>query len=192
MSGFELLVVVVFFLIGFWVVDYFWPKKKPAAPADERVTVRVSRRFEAPCERVFDAWLDPQSAGHWLFATPAGEMVRVDIDPRVGGQFHFTDRRAGEDVEHTGEYLEIDRPKRLVFNFRVPKFSNEATRIQVDFAPAASTPEATLLTLVHEDVGAEFAARTEEGWKGILDGLAQVLGGAAHALGGTAGSFPKR
>ena len=29
MDGFELLAVVVFFLIGYWVVDYFWPKKKP-------------------------------------------------------------------------------------------------------------------------------------------------------------------
>jgi hypothetical protein len=27
-DGFELLAVVVFFLIGYWVVDYFWPKKK--------------------------------------------------------------------------------------------------------------------------------------------------------------------
>ena len=28
MGGFELLAVVVFFLIGYWIVDYFWPKKK--------------------------------------------------------------------------------------------------------------------------------------------------------------------
>ena len=28
MGGFELLAVVVFFLIGYWLVDYFWPKKK--------------------------------------------------------------------------------------------------------------------------------------------------------------------
>jgi len=29
-DGLELLAVVVFFLIGYWVVDYFWPKKKTA------------------------------------------------------------------------------------------------------------------------------------------------------------------
>jgi hypothetical protein len=28
-DGFELLAVVVFFLIGYWAVDFFWPKKKP-------------------------------------------------------------------------------------------------------------------------------------------------------------------
>ncbi len=175
MSGIELLAVVVFFLIGFWIVDYFWPKKKPAAPAGELVTVRISRRLEATPERVFDAWLDPRSAGKWLFATPEGEMVRVEIDARVGGRFVFVDRRAGEDIEHTGEYVEIDRPRRLAFSFVVPKFSREPARIQVDFAPAAANPGETLLTLVHEGVFAEFAGRTEEGWIAVLQGLATRL-----------------
>ncbi len=37
MGGLELLVVVVFFLVGYWAVDFFWPKKRadvpPPAPA---------------------------------------------------------------------------------------------------------------------------------------------------------------
>jgi len=38
-EGLELLVVVVFFMVGYWLVDYFWPKKKassdaPATPAN--------------------------------------------------------------------------------------------------------------------------------------------------------------
>ena len=38
MGGYELIAVVVFFLIGYWVVDYFWPKKKPPedSGADEK------------------------------------------------------------------------------------------------------------------------------------------------------------
>lgn len=32
MEGFELIAVVVFFLIGYWIVDFFWPKKKAEAP----------------------------------------------------------------------------------------------------------------------------------------------------------------
>jgi uncharacterized protein YndB with AHSA1/START domain len=174
MSGYELIAVVVFFLIGYWVVDYVWPKKKPAAPAAaaERVTVRVARTFDAPPERVYDAWLDARNAGKWLFATPAGQMVRVDIDARVGGRFNFTDRRDGEDIEHTGEYLELDRPRRLAFNFKVPKFSDEATRIQLDLEPSGF---GTQLRLVHEGVFPEYAGRTEQGWNGILDGLAKAL-----------------
>lgn len=42
---------------------------------ENKVTVRVKRRFNASPERVFDAWLDPQKAGKFLFATPTAEMV---------------------------------------------------------------------------------------------------------------------
>lgn len=31
MEGFELIAILVFFLIGYWIVDFFWPKKKAAA-----------------------------------------------------------------------------------------------------------------------------------------------------------------
>ena len=55
-------------------------------------SLQVVRRFDASAERVFDAWLDPNTAGKWLFATESGQMVRVEIDPRVGGSFNFTRR----------------------------------------------------------------------------------------------------
>lgn len=173
MGGLELLAVVVFFLIGYWVVDFLWPKKKSGDAKAGRIAVRIERHFDAPPERVFDAWLDPQGAGKWLFATPAGQMVRVEIDPKVGGAYLFVDRRDGKDVEHTGEYLEIERPRRLAFNFRVPKFSNEPTLIVIDFVPSGF---GCRLALAHQGVLPEYAARTEEGWKEILEGLARALG----------------
>ena len=135
-------------------------------------TVRVTHRFDASAERVFDAWLDPKSAGRWLFATAAGQMVRVDIDARVGGRFVLVDRRDGEDIEHCGEYLQIDRPRRLVFTFGVPKYSPEMTRVCIDIIPRDPGCE---LTLTHEGVLPDYTARTEAGWTGILAHLAEVL-----------------
>ena len=136
-------------------------------------TVRVRHSFTASAERVFDAWLDPKQAGKWLFATPTGTMVRVDIDARVGGGFKFVDRRDGEDVEHVGEYLEIDRPRRLVFSFAVPKYSPIKTRMTIEVVARDLGCE---LTLTHEDVDADYIARTKEGWTHILDGLAANIG----------------
>jgi uncharacterized protein YndB with AHSA1/START domain len=140
---------------------------------EKRASVRVTHRFTASAERVFDAWLDPQKAGQWLFATPSGHMVRVEIEARVGGAFCFTDRREGEDVEHIGEYLEIDRPRRLVFTFTVPKYSQESTCVTVDIVRQGAGCE---LTLTHEGVLPDYASRTEAGWTGILERLAATLG----------------
>jgi uncharacterized protein YndB with AHSA1/START domain len=141
--------------------------------AESPVTLRVSRRFTAPPERVFDAWLDPNVAGKWLFATPTGRMVRVEIDARVGGKFVLVDQRNGEDVEHCGEYHEIDRPRRLVFTFGVPKYSPVVTRVTIDIAPTDGGCE---LTLTHDGVPPEWASQTESGWTKLLESLGQTLG----------------
>jgi uncharacterized protein YndB with AHSA1/START domain len=141
---------------------------------DSKVTVRVSHRFAASPERVFDAWLDPRTAGKWLFATPTGQMTRVEIDARVGGRFSII-RKDGEEIEHTGKYLEIDRPRRLVFTFAVPKFSPEYTRVTVDIVPYGAECE---LILTHEGVLADYAERTPEGWRMILDSLERMLAAA--------------
>ena len=53
--------------------------------AENPGTIVITRRFDFSIERVFDAWLDPAKASKFLFATPTGQLVRVDIDARVGG-----------------------------------------------------------------------------------------------------------
>jgi uncharacterized protein YndB with AHSA1/START domain len=138
------------------------------------VLVRVTRRYAASPERVFDAFLDPEKAGRFMFATAAGRMVRAEVDARVGGRYLFVDRRDGEDVEHFGEYLEIDRPRRLVFTFSVDR-ADAGDRVSIDIVPLESGCE---LTLTHEmkPEWAEWADRTTEGWTTILTGLSAVLG----------------
>jgi uncharacterized protein YndB with AHSA1/START domain len=135
--------------------------------------VRVSRRFEFSAERVFDAWLDSATVGKWLFVTPTGQMIRCEIDARVGGRFIITERRDGEDVEHTGEYLEIERPRRLVFTFSVPKYSSQETKVTLDIVPLGAA--GCELNLIHENVLPEWASQTHEGWTKILAGLAEQL-----------------
>ena len=141
--------------------------------------VRVTHRYAATPERVFDAWLDPATVGRWLFATPSGEMVTVEIDPKVGGGFRIVERRNGEDAEHLGSYLEIARPRRLAFTFAVGNQAFDITRVTVEIVPSGSGCE---LTLSHDGVSLEFAERTKAGWTNILEGLERSLGAASQPV----------
>jgi len=137
----------------------------------ETVGLSIERRIAAPPETVFDAWFDPESVRHWLFATPDGVMEKVEIDARVGGGFRVEERRGADLAQHFGEYLEIDRPRRLTFDFWT-NFSEERTRVTVTIAPDG---DGALLTLRHEGVWADYETRTQHGWTMILDGLARTL-----------------
>jgi uncharacterized protein YndB with AHSA1/START domain len=136
------------------------------------VSVRVTHRFSAAPERVFDAWLDPEKIAKWMLAPAPGEMTRVEVDARVGGSFCFVVRRGGEEIAHVGEYLELARPRRIVFTWSVPQYSAESTRVSIDLSAAGSGTE---LTLTHEGVLPDFATRTQAGWSTILDAMAAAL-----------------
>lgn len=136
-----------------------------------RVEVKVSRKFSAPAERVFDAWLDPRMAGRFLFTRPGQTVIRAEIDARVGGSFLFVARRDGQDFDHIGGYLEIDRPRRLVFTLRVPMVWSDDNRVVIEIVPLAKGCE---LTLTQEAVPPELADRLHSGWTDFLAGLETV------------------
>ena len=138
---------------------------------DPPVSVTVERRIAAPPEAVFDAWLDPDGAGKWLFATPDGIMERVEIDARIGGGFRIAERRGEDLAEHFGEYVALDRPRLLAFLFWT-SFSAERTRVTVTIEPDG---DGALLTLRHDGVWADYEERTRKGWNMMLGNLAEAL-----------------
>ena len=50
------------------------------------------------------------------------------------------------------------RLRRLVFDFGVPKYTTEKTRVTIEIAPEASGCQ---LTLTHDGVWADYESRTE-------------------------------
>ena len=138
----------------------------------DKADLSVTKEIAAPPRKVYDAWLDPTVARKFLFATETGAIVRAEIDPRVGGRFTMTDRRNGEDFEHVGEYVELDPPRRLVFDFWLPKFSDQRTRIEVGIASRGS---GSVVTLTHRDVPPDHREKARGGWTTILGALAGAV-----------------
>jgi uncharacterized protein YndB with AHSA1/START domain len=146
-----------------------WFRPTPATPG----AIRVARRFRAPPERVFHAWLEPAVAGRWLFATASEPIADVDIDPRVGGAFRLAERRNGARVEHAGRYVEIVPHRRLVFTLALADRPHVVTRVTAEISPLKTGCE---LALTHEHVPADCAGETEARWTGVLYGLGETLG----------------
>ncbi len=140
--------------------------------AERHPALRVNSEFQASPERIFDAWVDPKIAGKWLFATASRPMARVMIDARVGGLFCFADRQDGDAAEHFGVYLEIVRPRRLVFTLSIENNPKVRTHVSVDIVPR---DEGCELTLTHEHVPPDYAGHAENRWTGMLYGLAETL-----------------
>jgi uncharacterized protein YndB with AHSA1/START domain len=148
-------------------------KESENTMSDSKEVVRLTHRFSASAERVYDAFLDPEQARKFLFATSTGTIVRCEIDARVGGSFIIVDRRDGEDVLHTGTYRELERPRRIVFMLSVPKYSSDASKVTLVLTPLSKGCE---LTLTHEGKTERADTRqSTEGWLGILEVAAEVL-----------------
>lgn len=141
----------------------------------EPIEVTVRQRFRQSAERVFDAWLDIDLVRRFLFSTETGEMVRYDLDPRVGGRFVLTDRRPDGDVEHTGEYLVIKRPHKLVFTFGIPAASPTFDIVTIDITPQSDGGCTLQLTAQMQPEWKDYADRARQGWGQILAALQQAL-----------------
>jgi uncharacterized protein YndB with AHSA1/START domain len=146
--------------------------------------VQVTHRFNVPAERVFDAWLTPSLASRFLFATRTGNILRCDIEAEVGGTFTVTDRRPHADgdesvfdAEHRGTYVEIDRPRRLVFDFGVPPYTDDPARVVIEIVPhGIGSCELTLSHDMGDDRYArDFEAQTRNGWLKMLATLDKEL-----------------
>jgi len=148
-------------------------------PTLRAASVRVSRQVRALPERLFDAWLDARQARAFLFADRRWDAVSSGIDARLGGDFRFARERDGERVEYLGQYLEIDRPYRLVFSLFVERYAHHDDRVIVEVAPVAGQ---SLLVLTHElsQPDPVERSRIRREWARVLERLAALLESARH------------
>lgn len=139
------------------------------------LNAEVTHDFPQPADRVFDAWLDPAMIGRWMFgpAVRDEEVVSIDVDPRVGGEFSFLVNRQNTVIDHIGTYLVVDRPQRLEFKWGV-KGMGDSSRVIVDITPTETGCTVRLVHELHPDWAAYFD-RTKEGWGMMLAKLQAAL-----------------
>ena len=139
--------------------------------------VIIKRIIRASRNDVFSAWIDPEMMSRWMVGGPGYAVVTNDV--RVGGSYtNDMFISAGEGsrqsdpqlYRHTGQYIEIAPPERLVFSWNSPSVSN--TEVSVVFR---EVPDGTEVTICHRLLEKADVSSHQEGWSHALGQLASVL-----------------
>lgn len=136
--------------------------------------VLVARRTIAvPRERVFAAWLDPNSLAIWMCPGPVASAA-AEVDPRVGGRFRITMRHPNGDADHWGEYLVVDPPSKLEFTWTSDATDRRPTLVTVEFVERDGGTE---VILTHRRLPPSQIESHRKGWTDIVQKLAAAASG---------------
>jgi uncharacterized protein YndB with AHSA1/START domain len=138
--------------------------------ANTAPTFHIAQTMMAAPALVFDAWVTPQLMTRWMFVTHSNKIYKAQADLRVGGSWSVLEWTGSEHINHFGHYLQIDRPRSLVFGLQAPKHFAARTQVTVRIDPH---PIGSLLTF--DQVGID-AGVVETPWRRMFDALAIVLG----------------
>jgi uncharacterized protein YndB with AHSA1/START domain len=149
----------------------------PGAAADQAVL--ITRIFEAPRERVFRAWTDPDEVAAWYgpahVDTP---RERIHIDLRVGGRYELTmvHRGGGAEFAIGYEIIELVEPELIVLRSDpMPEVGmHEPTVVRVEFHDHGSK---TRMTLSDGPFPPDGRGHAEAGWSAAFDKLAALVAG---------------
>jgi uncharacterized protein YndB with AHSA1/START domain len=140
--------------------------------------VTCVRRIAARPATVFDALTTAEGMAAW-WSPDDGPVVYAASDPRVGGRFRIRFRKVdGSEHECSGEFLEVEQPRRIVMSFEwtsggVPEERDRVSRVELHLRLIDTGTE---LTVTHTGLYNESsAANHRSGWGASLDKLTRRL-----------------
>ena len=117
----------------------------------------ISREFDAPRERVWKAWTDPEMVKQWWGPEPfTAPTVRIDL--RIGGKYVWSMRgptgsQWDMEMYNAGIYKEIVRNAKLV----VTQYMSDADGNMIDatkYGQHPDFPNEMMITVLFEAIGA--------------------------------------
>jgi uncharacterized protein YndB with AHSA1/START domain len=138
-------------------------------------TLRIERTFDAPVERVFEAWTSEEVLRRWLHANPAWETPTAEVDLRVGGTIRIVMRDPSDGAEYgaTGSYTLVDPPRRLVFTWAWDEAPDSPQLIELEFSEQEGR---TSVRMTNSAIPSEGRFKSQErGWNLCYDNLERLF-----------------
>jgi uncharacterized protein YndB with AHSA1/START domain len=139
----------------------------------------IERTYEAPADRVFEAFTSEEVMRRWWHAGPEWVTSEARVDLRIGGEVRVVmGDPDGDSHGGGGVYTEIQPPSRLAFTWIWDDDEDQVEQlIVIDFEESDGK---TLVRFTHQNLWNADAVRShEKGWNLALDNLEQALADGA-------------
>lgn len=144
--------------------------------------LRITRRFAAPREKVFQAWTDPHALMRWFAPSDDYSTLLAEVDLRVSGSYRIGMKALDEASSPVkGGSQEMTPPERLVFAWTWAGTGLSWRGLTEFYEPLVTialrtVPEGTDLTLTHKFSQPEKReTHHRSGWMGCPARLSKVL-----------------
>ena len=156
-------------------------KTTTARPSERELT--LTRVYDAPAEKLFRAWTDPEQLKRWIAPRPY-VTVHAEMAPRPGGVSMFVMKGPdGSEIPCPGVYLEVVENRRIVttdaYTAAWEPSAKPFMTVILTFEEGAGRTRYTARCLhwSAEDCDSHEKMGFHQGWAQCADQLAEVAAG---------------
>jgi uncharacterized protein YndB with AHSA1/START domain len=149
----------------------------PRREAATGIGISLTRVFDAPRERVWKEWTDPEAFADWFGGADSEvPLTSVSMDVRPGGSWRLTMFSGPErrEIHWTGDYREVVEPERLVFTVSDQPGEDAFELVTVELVDLGAGRTEMRLEQ-RGQLPAEVYERAGEGWSSFFDLMAERL-----------------
>lgn len=128
----------------------------------QQTTITVQTTIQAPIEKVWEFWTNPEHIMKWAFASDDWEAPAAENDVRVGGKFKtvMAAKDKSTSFDFTGLYTSVKNYELIEYDI------DDGRHVKVEFA---KLPEGVRVTETFEPEKINPEDMQRSGWQAILD-----------------------
>ena len=142
--------------------------------------ITVETTVNAPMEKVWEAWIEPEHITHWAFASSDWEAPTAENDLQVGGK--FTTRMSAKDksagFDFTGTYTDVKENELIEYDMD----GDDHRHVKVEFkeepegmSAEASAKEGVKITVIFDPENENPIEMQKDGWQAISDNFKKYV-----------------
>ena len=151
-------------------------KAAVTTPTDREI--HVERVFDAPRDRVFAAYTDPELVPQW-WGRRESETIVTEMDVRPGGAWRFVSKSEQGETAFRGTYREVTPPERIVQTFEWEGMPGHVSVETAEFEDLGDRTKVTTTSIFHttEERDGMLGSGMEIGMNETYERLDELLAG---------------